>query len=311
MFLIVQFFGILLATQVFTGATYQQLKGAQTISSSVNVLFYLAYIVIFTVVLLVILKVYKGDKIFLALDGAVVIVSSFIVFLVTISALEGSAFSNLFTNGQTVTYVIAFVLAVALIIAKYKQPRLRNLTAIIASVGVGLVLGISFSFVAALIFMVVLAVYDFIAVFITKHMIALGDMAVSKNLSFLIMVNEVEAVPLRSLSLSQRKEYAESKKEIAKQGSIFNKMIESRMVPFSARTALGTGDLAMPLMLAIAAYKVDLNFILSFVIVIGALFGLIITMLILRKYKRALPAIPPLLFGVLVALSVYFVIVHL
>lgn len=308
MFLIVQFAGLLLATQIFTGTTFMQVQGAQEISSTFNVLFYLAYIVIFSVIIILIMKIYKGDKLFLILEGAVVFVASFIVFLVSFSALEGAAFSSLFGNTSIVVFAIAVICAIVLVILKYKNPRLRNVTAIIASVGVGLVLGVSFSFLAAFVFMIILAVYDFIAVFITKHMIALGNMAVEKNLSFLIMVNEVEAIPVNSLNKKEKKEYDQSKSELKKQGGIVTKIVNSDMVPVAARTALGTGDLAMPLMLAIAAYKVHLNFVLSFVIIIGALFGLILTMGILRKYKRALPAIPPILFGIAVALLVYFAV---
>jgi presenilin-like A22 family membrane protease len=311
MFMIVQFFGLLLATQVFSGVTFQSIQGAQTISSTFDALFYIAYIVIFSVIILIIFKVYKGNKLFLLLEGAVVIVASFIVFLVSISALQGTAFANLFGNGSLAIFIIALVLAVALMIAKYKRPKLRNLTAMISSVGVGLIIGISFSFLAAVIFMIILAVYDFIAVFITKHMIALGNMAIENNLSFLIMVNEVEAVPVSSLGAKEKAEYNKSKKEISKQNSTFSKLVSNDMAPVAARTALGTGDLAMPLMLAIAAYKVNLNFVLSFVIIIGATFGLLITMLILRKYKRALPAIPPILLGIGIALLVYFAVIAL
>lgn len=311
MFLIVQFAGILLATQVFTGVNFQQVQSAQMVSSSVSILFYVAYIAIFSVVIILIMRVYKGDKLFLVLEGAVVVVSSFIVFLVAISALYGSAFSSLYGTSNAIVFIIALALAIALVVAKYKQPRLRNFTAMIASVGVGLVLGISFSFLAAVIFMIILAAYDFIAVFITKHMIALGNMAIEKNLSFLIMVNEVEALPVSSLNRAERKEYENAKGELKKRGGIYGKVVESNMVPVAARTALGTGDLAMPLMMAIAAYKVHLNFVLSLVITIGAFLGLVLTMFILRKYKRALPAIPPLLFGIAVALLVYFIAVHI
>lgn len=311
-FMLVQFTGLLLATQVFTGTTYEQLRGVQTVSSSINALFYLAYIVVFSVVIILVLKIYKGDKLFLLLEGVVVFIASFIVFAIALSVIGGNAFSALYGSGTTWVFVAAALLAIGLVVAKYKRPRLRNLTAAIASIGVGLVLGISFSFFIAFIFMAILAVYDFIAVFITKHMIALGNMAIDKNLSFLVMVNEIEAVPASSLSLSQRKEYQKSKSEIAKHhGAAVKKLVSKDMVPLMARTALGTGDLAMPLMLAVAAYKVNLNFVLSFVITLGAVLGLIITMLILRKYKRALPAIPPLLFGIAIALLAYFAIVHL
>lgn len=305
-FLIVQFSGLLLATQVFSGVTYEALQGVQTVSSSFNALFFIAYIVIFSAIILIIFKVYKGDKLFLLLEAAVVLVSSFIVFLVAISALNGTAFESLFGSTPLVIFGAAIVLAAALVVLKYKNPRLRNVTAIISSVGVGLIIGVSFSFLAAMVFMVLLAIYDFIAVFITKHMIALGNMAIDKNLSFLVMINEVEAVPVSSLSAKERQEFGKSKIELKKQGGMTKELVDSNMAPIAARTALGTGDLAMPLMLAVAAYKVHLNFILSFVIIIGALFGLVITMLILRRYKRALPAIPPILFGIGVALLVYF-----
>ena len=312
-FMIVQFAGILLATQVFSGVVYSQIKSAQVVSSSIDALFYIAYIVIVSVVILLIFKLYKGDKLFIVLEAAVVLGASFVVFLIAISALQGNAFNALFGNTSIYVYAIALALSVMLIVAKYKRPGLRNITAIVASIGVGIVLGTSFSFVVALIFMVILAAYDFIAVFITKHMIALGNLAIDKNLSFLVMVSEVEAIPARLLDSKQRKEFEKEKKEIAKQkqSSIAKKLVGENVVTYNARTALGTGDLAMPLMLAISAYKVHLNFILPIVITLGAILGLIITLFILRKYKRALPAIPPLLFGMAIAMAVYFVIVSL
>ncbi len=308
MFVLVQFAGLLLATQIFTGATFQQVQGVQAVSSGFDALFYIAYIIIFTVILLIIFKVYKGDKLFMLLDAAVVLVASFIVFLVSISAFQGAAFASLFGTGANAAIIAAGILAIILVVAKYKIPRLRNTTAIISSIGVGLIIGVSFGFIVAFVFMVILAVYDFIAVFITKHMITMGNVAIEKNLSFLIMVNEVEAVPVSSLSSKDRDEFKKSKKNMEKQGGMIKELVDSNMAPISARMALGTGDLAMPLMLAIAAYKVSLNFILSFVVILGATLGLIITMFILRRYKRALPAIPPILFGIIIALAAYFAI---
>jgi presenilin-like A22 family membrane protease len=308
MFMVVQFFGLLLATQVFSGVAFEQIMGAQEVSSTFDALFFIAYIIVFSIIILIIFKIYKGDKLFMLLDAAVVLVASFVVFIVCISALQGNAFNALF--GATPYYVLvaAIALAVLLVIAKYKIPKMRNITAMIASVGVGLVIGVSFSFLAAMVFMIILAAYDYIAVFITKHMVALGNVAMEKNLSFLIMVNEVEAVPLSSLTASERAEYNKSKKEMQKHGASMQKLVGNDMAPISARMALGTGDLAMPLMLAIAAYKVNLNFVLSFVIILGAILGLVITMLILRRYKRALPAIPPILLGIVIALLVYLAV---
>ncbi|MDE1868765.1 MAG: hypothetical protein KGH60_02245 [Candidatus Micrarchaeota archaeon] len=306
LFLIVQFLGLLLATQVYSVATLVQLTGAQVVSSSINALFYIIYIVVVSAVLLFLFKFFKGDKLFVLIEGIVIFIASAMVFLIAIGSANGGLASDLFGTGNLYDFVAAAILALALVVAKNRVPKLRNLAAIISSVGVGVILGITFSFFIAFIFMVLLAVYDFIAVFITKHMVALADMAISKNLSFLIMVNEIKAVPEKSLTANERAEFEKQRSSLLKQGGMLKNLVNSNMVPVAARTALGTGDLAMPLMMSVAAYKVFANFTLSIVIIIGAAFGLILTMFILRKFKRALPAIPPLLLGIVAAIAIYF-----
>ncbi len=306
MFMIVQFLGLLLSIPLFSGATYQEITSAQVISSPVNALFYIVYIVVFSVVLLLIFKVYKGKKLFVVFEGAIVLLSSFIVFSIIVAVLAGSAQSGIFGSGSIWYFLAALIPAIALVVAKNRMPRLRNTTAIIASAGVGVALGLSFSFPLALVFMALLGVYDFIAVFITKHMIALGDMAVQNNLSFLIMVRETKAVPMSYLTPKEQKEYAKNKPALEKQGGLVDKLTRENMALMPAMTALGTGDLAVPLMLAVAAYKVNLNFVLSFVVVFGSVLGLMLNMLVLRRYKKALPAIPLLLAGIVIALLAYY-----
>ncbi|MGC8670033.1 MAG: presenilin family intramembrane aspartyl protease [Candidatus Micrarchaeia archaeon] len=308
MFMIVQFFGILLATQAYSGIEFYQIQSVQLVSNTESALFYIVYIVVLTAILLLVFKIYKGDKLFLLLEAGVVLISSFFVFLIIIASFTGSVAYNLYGPGNPYVMIAALILSIVLVATKLKIPRLRNVTAIIASVGVGVILGISFSFEIAFIFMVVLAIYDFIAVFITKHMITLGNAAISRNLSFLVMVDEYKAVPVNSLNISERKEFAKEKHELAKKGGVLKELADKNMAPIAARTALGTGDLAVPLMLAISAYKVYFNFVLSFVIIFGAILGLGITMFILAKFKRPLPAIPPLLLGICIALLIYYVL---
>lgn len=307
MFLIVQFAGIALATQVFSGATLHAVSSVQTIGNSAEgAVLYIGWIVIFSVLLLVLLRVIKGDWLFTALELFIVVSASFIFFLLLITSLTGTAYAAIFGQGPSV-YVLAlsFAFGVILMAAKFKLPRLRNVTAIVASIGVGLALGISFGFLAALIFMIILAVYDFIAVFITKHMVTLGNMAVSRNMSLMVMASEIEAVPLSNLTKSERSEYKKAKPALAKEGGIMRMLVSRNVAPVAAMTALGTGDLAVPLMLSVAAYKVYFNFTLSLVVASGGFLGILLTMYILRKYKRPLPAIPFLLFGILVALGAF------
>ena len=120
----------------------------------------------------------------------------------------------------------------------------------------------------------------------------------------LIGVNEVEALPARSLDREYVEEYRKNRGKL-RNGKEFNNMLGNSLVPIAARVELGTGDLAIPLMVAISAYSPGPNFVLSFFVIFGAIAGLLLTMFILRKYKRALPAIPPLFFGIIVFVLLY------
>ncbi len=305
MFMIVQFSGLLLASMLFSGATFEQVSSARVISSTENVVFYLFYIVIFAVILIFVARIYRGNKLFVIFEGAVLFITSFFVFLIVAAYFTGSVQSVFYGSSVYQDYLVAAVLAVAMVIAKNKIPSLRNTVAIIASVGVGVVLGVSFSFLAAMVFMIILAVYDFVAVFITKHMITLANAVTERNLAFFIGASEIEALPRSSFSKADAKRFEKMKAMAEKKVPQIKELDRKRLIPIEVPVMLGTGDLGVPLMVSVAAYGVTLNFTLSFVIVLGSIFGLAITMLILARLKRALPAIPPLLLGILIALGIY------
>ena len=305
MFMLVQFAGIALATLWFNGATYQQITSAQIASGPSNVLLLLAYIILLAVAMILIFRFYHGAKLFRVIEGVVIFIASFYVFLILLDYLIQSA--NMAAIG-------AAILAILLVAAKNKWVKLKNVAAIIASIGVGAVLGFGFSFLAAIIFMGLLAIYDFVAVFITKHMITLANVVTDNNLAFMVDMNEVEAVPKYNFSKKELSEYNKYVKSSGQRGkrilSVMKKTGSMGMVPISANVALGTGDLAIPLMVAVSAYKLTLSFVPSFFIALGAVLGLILTMFILRKYKRALPAIPPLFLGVLIGFALYYFVYY-
>lgn len=312
MFLIVQFAGLLLASQIFAGATFIPSSMMQVGGNSGGIA-YLGFVVLaiatFSVILVLLFRFVKTDILFILLEIWVVGIASIIFFLACFGAISGNAFSIIFGNGPSLPVLgLAFLCAGLLIAAKFKWQRLRNVTAMVASVGAGLVIGVSFPFWFAFAFMALLAVYDFIAVFITKHMVSLANAAMSRNLSLMIMASEVEAVPASYLSEKERSEYAKAKKGLASKSPVLKSVMDQGMVPLAARTALGTGDLMVPLMMAVSSYTVYLNFTLPLVVVVGSVAGLGLTMYVLKKYKRPLPAIPFLLFGILAALGVFFLL---
>jgi presenilin-like A22 family membrane protease len=304
MFMIVQFFGLLLAALTFSGATLQSIQSAALFSSYTSVLFYIAYIAVFSILLIIIFRLFNANKLFRILEAFVIFVSSFIVFATVLQVVPYGFMTQLYNLPFGLNAVIASIAAAALVAAKNRWQHLRNAAAMISACGVGLLFGVTFTFWIALLFMAVLAVYDFIAVFVTKHMLSLARIAETNNLALLIGVNEVEGLPPRSVGKEITDAYRKDKGASAR----FKKLIGSGLIPVAARIELGTGDLSMPLMVAVSAAGSTLNFVLSLFVVIGSIFGLLLTMFILRRYKRALPAIPPLLLGILVFVGLYFLL---
>ncbi len=309
MFMFVQFFGLLLGIALFNGEVLPipSQQSQSFFSTPLDLLFYVAYIIIVSLILILLFKVYKGKKLFIAFEAVVIFIASMIVFMVIFGLINDSTILTVYGTPITTNFSIAAIAALVLIYLKNRKPQLRNVAAIIASVGVGLILGISFPFYIALLFMGLIAIYDFVAVFITKHMLALARVAEDNNLALLIGVNEVEALPARSLDREYVEEYRKNRSKL-KKGKELGNMLGNNLVPIAARVELGTGDLAIPLMVAISAYSPGPNFVLSFFVIFGAIAGLLLTMFILRKYKRALPAIPPLFFGIIVFVLLYILV---
>jgi presenilin-like A22 family membrane protease len=314
LFLIVQFAGLLLATQYFNGANVQQVSassgqavaGFPSITSFILV--YIGVMGIATFILMFLMR-RKSTKIFLLFEAITILIGSFFVFLF-LAGIGSVYFPQIqILSNPNFQVGLAGFLSVVLLVSKWKNPRLRNTTSIISSVGLGLILGLNVSFPLALLFMGVIAIYDFIAVFITKHMVAMGQAAVDMNLALIVVTNEGEAIPSSNATKAQMEIYSKQKASLTKNyGQTMDELHRKNLIPIIRPRGLGNGDLAIPLMVAVAAYSTFLNFTVSMVIVLGSTFGLILTFLILDRYRRALPAIPPLLFGILIALGIYFLV---
>ena len=298
LFLIVQFAGLIVGMMTIPSVQYLSVSGT-TSTSPFQALTFVIYIVIATIVLLVVFRIYHGDVLFKLLEAYVVIVASFFIFLIVL----GYAFPN---APSTPITIVSFLIAVFLVIAKNKWQRLRNLVAVIASIGVGVVLGINGFFFSYLI-LLVLAVYDFIAVFITKHMLTLAKEFSSRNLAFLIGSSDVEVLPSRYLS---SKDLAEFRKDLSKnkpKDPFISRLIKQGNVPMVSQVQLGTGDLAAPLALTVGIFVSTLSYYLAVMAILGSLGGIAATMMILRKYKVALPAIPPIFSMINLFLAIAFV----
>lgn len=300
-FLLVQLGGFFLASLSLGMPQITSISSVSSPQSATTALFYAAYIVLAAALLIVILRIYHGDILFRIIEGVVVVVASFFVFLIVILFLVPGH------SPTPASMVLALLLAIALIAAKNRKPVLRNPTAIISSIGVGVILGFSFSFTTALLLMLIIAAYDYIAVFITKHMVTMANAISSRNLAFLVGVADVEAVPRAALSKKEAAEYTNFlKKSSRKNDALFKSILKSGRLPMVSQVQLGAGDLGLPLMLAISAYTSFLSAFAGIVIIIGGSIGLLATMFFLKRYQRPLPAIPPIFSFISMAIGVGF-----
>ena len=300
MFLIVQFGGLLVLSLLVSSTQFSVVSGSAS-NSTMSVVWYFAYIVVAAVLILFVTKYIHGDVIFVVIEALAIISASFFVFLIVFSHFFGNA-------DPLVLYSAALIASILLVIAKNKKPHLRNTLAIIASIGVGVILGINFSFYASLFFMALIAVYDYVAVFITKHMITLAQGISSRNLAFLIGSSDVEAMPKGSFTKEELRTYDKNTMDQIKKNPYLSKIVKQGKLPVVSQVQLGAGDLGIPLMVAVSAFATFGNYFTSIVVVIGSAMGLIATMWFLRKYQRPLPAIPPLFSFICFALGAEFIL---
>ena len=299
LFILVQLLGLL---TVFYFVPPQELYSVPvstttSYSAAEQALVFFAYIIIGTLILLAVFRFYHGIKIYAIIEGIVVVSASFYFFAIVLGSL--------FPQQSAAYYVLAasIALPILLLYEKYRHPGLRNEVAIIASVGAGVVLGLVLSFFVAFMFMAIIAAYDYISVFVTRHMLTLGREAVNRNMALLIGSSDVELVPSSYVSKKELKQFKKQLKISSLKNAELKRLIKKGAIPIPTQAALGTGDLALPLMLAVSAYASLLSYFTAAVITSGAIIGLVFTMYMLKKYKIGLPAIPPLFAFICIALG--------
>ena len=170
-FLITQTIGLYVAT-VLIMSGIEAKAFTDDINDPINALLLIVEILIFTGILLLILKYRKQGNFLWLIEGFAVFLTSWIVFSVI--------FLNDFAG-----------VAIALIILYYRYThkgsvKFRNFISIITIAGAGGLIGLALGLVPVLIFIILLSAYDLIAVFGTKHMVTIGKAVTKKNLAFTV-----------------------------------------------------------------------------------------------------------------------------
>jgi presenilin-like A22 family membrane protease len=254
----------------------------------------LSYVIDATLVLIVSLLIlrrhthHSNTMLFEALEAIVISFTSFFFFLLVFATLMPQCVASGYI------YVYSAVLALMLVLLKDRYHRLRDLATMVSSIGVGLILGLNFAFGWAMLILALVAVYDYVGVFKSDEMITLAKAVSTNDLSFLLSVSDLEAVPKWGLNEKEIEDYMNYLANVHElDDPRFKKILQKGELPVISQISLGEGDLSLPLMAAVSAYF-TLGPLMGMVVALGAIVGAIATMLILREYKHPIPAVPPL-----------------
>lgn len=194
-------------------------------SNPVNILYIFVIIIVMTLVILIIAKYWK-KQVIQAIILFAIGYTAFFIFVPVLSLL----LSDVLSIGGGI------IAAVALVLVLYKYPEwyIIDLCGVIVGAGAIAIFGVSLSILLVIILLLVLAVYDAISVYKTKHMIDLADTVMDLKLPVLLVVPKIRRYSL----IQETKSLKETLKEDEERDAFF----------------MGLGDVVMPGILVVAAY---------------------------------------------------------
>ena len=261
LFLITQFLGLYVGTQYLQAIKIGIASPALENPESIQTSFYLfGYIIVTTIGILVLIK-FKRSAIRI-LEAFVIFTASWLTFDF-ILPLEAFYFS------------LGFFLALALTAWKMLRPSIlnQNIAAVVSGAGVGALLGASLGVLPAVVFMLILSAYDFISVFITKHMVHMAKALTERPTAFTV------AAPPNFKALTYTN-FKKSRKK-AKKIHVFQ---------------LGVGDMVIPLMFSVSVLN-KFSIINSLASILGSTLALLGLIYFMSKKPMPLPALPFITFG--------------
>lgn len=174
MFTSVQILGIYVAKQLISFGLSQPMFGTD-INDVTSAIYLFISIMISTAIILILIKFRRTKKLLLLFE-AMAIFSTCTIVLTTIFP----------TND-----LLVLLVALAILAWRYTHRQsvlFRDFVSLIAVAGAGAYIGISFGLIPILAFIIILAIYDIIAVFYTKHMVEIGKQSVGNNYAFTIAI---------------------------------------------------------------------------------------------------------------------------
>lgn len=251
-FLVAQFMGLYVASRIYKITEVREMIEEQPVS----IVRFLIIFFIGTAVLFILAKTIKQKGIFGLMFYLMIFFGSLIFF---------DSFLPIY---------LTLLLAIALPLLRYFLPNVltQNIAIVIAIIGASVYLGLGLSTVQVIVLLVVLSIYDFIAVHKTGHMVSMFKNLASGGALFSLVI------PAKFKNLGAKIKI----KEIKSSGDFM---------------FLGTGDIAFPLIFAVSLLKE--NIYSSIFIILGAFLGVnsIYFYFLKTKKRKAVAALPPIALG--------------
>ena len=238
-------------------------------TSVANPIIFIAILLVFTGFLLVLIK-YDLKKVIAAVIG----ISIFLTFAYIFAALVYAAIG--FTDIANVVVLILSILATVLLY-KYPEWYVIDVLGVLIGAGVASIFGVSLDIIPVLILLILLAAYDAIAVYKTKHMITLAEGVIDMKTPILFVI-------------PKKRDYSFIREGIGK------------LADGGERSAfiIGMGDMIMPSMLVVSANVFLKGYRLFGLVnlpalgaIIGSLAGLAVLLYFVNSGK-AQAGLPPL-----------------
>lgn len=163
----------------------------------------------------------------------------------------------------------AFFFAVAIIIARFVFPSIffHNMIFLISIVAFSSALSLQFDAITIIVILALLAVYDIVSVYFTKHMVKMAKAMIEKHLIFGFIIPE--KIRYNFLGVDKAK-------------------------PGTGVVFLGGGDVGLPLFLV--ANVASANITQGLIVAIFSILGMVLSyyLFISQKLKKPMPALPPI-----------------
>ncbi|HIH01263.1 TPA: hypothetical protein HA259_04180 [Thermoplasmata archaeon] len=195
--------GAMLMVSTVLGEEYQAFEDP---NDPMIPIYYIAAIIVFTLAVLYIIKKKRESLVRIIFLGAVAYTMFLVLWLVLAELSAG-------LDDGTISFFAAIALTGLLTYFLVKKPEwyVVDATGLLVAIGVIGILGISLQILPVMILLIVLAVYDAISVYGTKHMVALADGVTQMKLPILLVIPKklsysyLEQKPLRE-EIKEKKE---------------------------------------------------------------------------------------------------------